>query len=405
MRFILISVWPLLTGLLMIMLGHGLQGTLLGLRANEIGFPVQVTGLMMSLYFGGFLVGSYIIPHVVATVGHIRVFAAMASLASTAILLNGLYDAYWIWGITRILTGFSFACIYIVAESWLNNAATNKNRGTVFSTYLFVLNVGLFGGQFFIMLAPISDMHLFVLVSVLISLSLVPLSLIHRPTPSLDEVDAMPVSKLLKASPLAVFGVLSTGLCGGTFFTIGAVVVDNMGMPIGDIAQFMAAYVLGCALMPVGIGWLSDKVGRRRLIITTSALAMVAILSAIFTPISYLFILSFLCGGFLNSLHGLSMAHANDYLRPSEFVAASSSMIMVNGFGACLGPFTATLMMEHFGNNSFFIYLAGALLALTLMGIYRSIYAETVPLDEQTDFIPLPQNATAVAVQITSEDE
>ncbi len=359
----------------------------------------------MSLYFVGFLSGSIIVQKIVRNVGHIRVFAAMASLASTAILLNGLYDSYWIWGISRYLTGFSFASIYVVTESWLNNIANNKNRGSIFSTYLFILNFGLFGGQFFIMLAPIENMDLFVLVSVFISLSLIPISLIHRPVPCLERSDPMPVNQLLKASPLAVFGVLSTGLCGGTFFTIGAVVVDIMGMEKADIAKFMAAYVLGCALMPLGAGWLSDKWGRRKLIIATSSLATLSIMSAAFVPLGSLIFISFICGGFLTSLHGLSIAYVNDHLKPSQFVSASGSMIMINGMASCIGPISATWMMANFGTNSFFMYLSGALFALTLIGIYRSLKsAPPVPITQQTEFIPLPQNATAVAIQITEND-
>ena len=405
MHGILLSVWPLLIGILLIMLGHGLQGTLLGLRANAVDFPIVITGLMMSIYFCGYLAGSILLPKLVVKVGHIRVFAAMASLASTAILLNGLFNEYWIWALARTMTGMSFAGIYVVTESWLNNVATNKTRGTVFASYLMILNFGLFGGQFFITLAPVEAMGLFVLVSAMISLSLMPLSLVHRPYPSLEEVDPLPMKKLLKASPLAVFGVLSTGICGGTFFTIGAVVVDKMGLSTEAIAQFMAAYVLGCALMPMAVGWLSDQYGRRNLIIACSGLATFAILCGAFVPVSMLFVIAFISGGFLSGLHALSIAHANDHLKPSQYVSASGSMITINGIGSCIGPLTAALFMGHFGNESFFVFLAGALLALTAVGIYRSLQTDSVPLEEQTDFVPIPQNATAVAVQLTEEDE
>lgn len=404
MRFILTTVWPLLFGMLLIMMGQGLQSTLLGLRANAEGFSVTVTGIIMSLYFIGYLAGSIQVPKMIGRVGHIRVFTAMASLASVTILLHGVFVEEWLWGLVRVITGFTFAGLYIVTESWLNDSATNETRGKIFASYLMIINLGLLGGQYLIRLGSIETIGLFVLISVLVSVAVTPIALSRRPAPAFDAVEPFPLRRLLTISPLGVIGIFATGMSGGTFFMIGAVVTSELGYTANESANFIAAYVLGSATVPPLAGWLSDKLGRRRIIIACAMIATMSAASGFFIKPEWLYGIAYLCGGFIVSLYGLCIAYMNDHLEQRQFVSASAAMILVNAAGAVFGPTISTFLMGQFGPQSFFVFMAGILLTVSVFGLYRSMQTRAIPIEEQADFVPVPQNTATTIIQITEED-
>ena len=386
------------------MMGHGLQSTLLGLRATAEGFSVPVTGFIMSLYFAGFLIGSMKIPKLIEGVGHIRVFTAMASLASVTILMHGIFVEAWLWGIVRVITGFTFAGLYIVTESWLNDSTTNETRGKIFATYLMLINLGLFSGQYFIGVTSVENLGLFVLVSVLVSLAVTPIALSRRPAPSFDVIEPIPIKRLLTISPLGVTGIFATGVCGGTFFMIGAVVTAELGFAANESARFVAAYVLGSAILPFLSGWLSDHLGRRLVIIGNAMIGTVAVACGFFVDPQYLYIVSFFSGGLIVSLYGLCIAYMNDHLEPQQFVSASAAMILINASGAFFGPVISTNLMQWFGPQSFFAFLAGVMLSVCIFGLYRSSQTKAIPIEEQADFLAMPQNTAPTVIQIAEED-
>ena len=265
----IILIWPLLMALALIMAGNGLQGTLLGLRASLEEFPVSAVGSVMSLYYVGFLVGCYLVPRMISAVGHIRVFAGLASLASTTILIHGVFMDLWVWSFVRLLSGLSFAGLFIVSESWLNNIATNKLRGQIFSFYLFVIHGGLFSGQFLVALAPPGDIDLFILISILVSLSLMPITLANKPAPGYEKPETLSFKKIFKKSPLAPIGVFATGICAGTILSMGVIYARDTGYSDEQAAYFVASYILGSTIIPLIVGWLSDRIDRRNVIIGT----------------------------------------------------------------------------------------------------------------------------------------
>lgn len=401
-RQTLILAWPLFLGLCMIMMGNGLQGTLLGLRANMEGFPIFITGIVMSLYYGGFLLGCYVTPKIIASVGHIRVYAALASIASTTILLHGVFVDPWLWGIIRIFSGMSFAGLFIVTESWLNSIATNRLRGLTFGIYIFVLHSSLFIGQFLVNLAPLNDIGLFVLISVLVSLALLPLTLANKPAPGYEAPETLPLKKLIKTSPFAFASVFASGFCAGTVMGIGVVYADELGQSKSWAAGLMASYILGSALIPLAIGSVSDRLDRRKVIITIAFCALITSLAFNFG--TYTFLLMFLFGGLATSIYSVGLAYMNDNIKPEQAVSASTSLILINGMGAMLGPLISGVIMDYIAISAFFYGFSVVLGTLFFFGIYRAYTGDKIIVEDQGEFVHMPTRTSPEILQILDED-
>lgn len=402
----LVSAWPLFFGLAMMMIGNGLQGTLLGVRASMEGFGVFTIGLVMSLYYAGFLIGSLTVPRLLHNVGHIRVFAALASLASATVLLHGLFVDPISWSIVRIITGFAYAGLFIIVESWLNDMATKETRGKLMAVYLLTTYLGMVVGQFLLNFGSPETIELFVLTSIFVSLALLPISLSKRPAPDFMTPARMSPRDLWKVSPLGMYAVTLSGLGNSILFAIGAVYAAERGMSVQEIATFMAAVIFGGVAFQLPIGYLSDRIERRKVII------MVATSAAIFAMIGFfvadivwaLYIAGFALGGMSATIYGLCVAYANDYLDPSQYVAASSSLILVNGMGAVFGPLLATGLMTSFGSGAFFPAIGGVYFSITLFALYRAFKRPALPLEEQVQYLGLSPRSTVVAAQLAEEE-
>lgn len=411
MFYTLRSAWPLFFGLCMMMIGNGLQGTLLGIRASLEGFPTWMTGLVMSFYFLGFLCGSLSIPKILANVGHIRVFAALASLASSTVLLHGIFPDPMIWIPIRFVTGFSYAGLYIVVESWLNGSATNQNRGQIMAIYLLINYVGLSCGQFLLNLADPKDMELFVLTSVLVSLALVPISLSNRPAPEFKKPETVSIPGLFAASPLGIVSVFQSGFAMGIVFAITPVFAMSIGMTTHQISIFMAIMIIGGVLFQIPVGWLSDRMDRRILVIANSALA--AVFCGLITflvggeggPLApLLLVILVMFGGVSMTIYGLAVAHTNDHTGQNRAVATSATLLLINGIGSCFGPVIATGIMDMFGNTFFFPFIGLTYVFIIVFGIVRVYMRAPVAREAKGDFVAMPARSSMVFPQIAETD-
>lgn len=408
MQKTLFSSWPLFVGIFMIMTGSGLQGSLLGVRASIEGFGTTTIGVIMSLYFLGFLLSFFWTPKLLERVGHIRVFAALATIASTTILIPAVLVDPVVWSLTRVVTGFSYAGLYVVIESWLNGMAVKENRGKILSAYMTVNGIGLLVGQLLLNVADPADVELFILTSILVSLALTPIALTAKATPNFTAPEPIAFRSLYKISPLSVAGVFMTGFLGGTVMTIGPVFAINNGMSTGQISIFMAAVVLGTTLFMYPTGIISDRVDRRKLIFICAALSATlfftsfffAAREATFTLMSLLFLLSWGVG---NTIYTISIAHINDKILPSQFVASSSTMIFVNGVGAIMGPYSTTIFMTQFGNNGFFLFMGICTTLLAVYAVIRIAISEGVPVADQTPYVSMPFRSSHIITRMTKK--
>lgn len=367
------NTWALMLGMLLLMLGNGLQGTLLGVRGSIENIDPSTMGYVMSAYFVGFLGGSRVAPWLLRRVGHVRVFAALASLVSAAFILFAAVVDPIAWLLLRLVVGFCFSGIYVVAESWLNHSTSNDTRGQALSLYLIVQMAGIVLGQLLLNVADPAGYNLFVLITVLVSLSFAPILLSTSPAPVHETATPMSIKELIKASPLACFGNL---LLGGTFavlFGMAPVYATERGLTIAQVSYFITAIYFGGLIFQYPIGYLSDRFDRRYLIIGVTAVCAITAIWALFAGSSYvlLLIIAFIIGGMSNPLYSLLLAYANDYLETDQMPAASGGFLFINGFGAMSGPVVVGYVMQRFGIHWFFITIAVLMSMICFYGIYR----------------------------------
>jgi MFS family permease len=403
MLAVLPSVSTLLFGLGVLLLGSGLQGTLLGVRAGIEGFATQSIGLIMAAYYGGFVAGSLYVPALVRRAGHIRTFAALASLASAAPLLHALYVTPWSWALLRVVSGFCFAGLFMVVESWLNDRATNATRGTILSIYMIVSLTALAAGQQLLTLADPADFELFALTSVLVSLALVPVALTRSAAPTPIETARFGLKHLYAVSPLGVVGSFGAGLIQGAFWGMAPLFGQSLGLSTAGIASFISLTVVGGVALQWPVGRLSDRFDRRT-VITVSAFVLAGVslglgLSAEAGAARWLFGLAVVYGGLSFPLYSLCNAHANDLLAADERVPAGSGLLLTYGVGAGIGPLAAAPVMEAFGPAALFYYTPAVAALVGLFAVFRMTRRAAVPNELQQSYVALPPNAiTPVAL-------
>lgn len=406
MTSILRATWALLLGIALLMLGHGLQGTLLGVRANLAEFSTATTGVVMSGYYVGLLLGSFSAPGLVARVGHVRVFAALLSLASAAVLFHALFVQPVAWFLMRLLTGYCFSGAFIVAESWLNGSASNETRGRLLSIYMVMQMGGLAVGQFLLNLADPGGFALFVLVSVLISIAAVPMLLTAMATPALTSPRDVGLLDLYRLSPLGVVGIIGIGMAHSGLYSMGPVYAAGQELSLAAIATFMAAIVLGGVIFQIPIGRLSDRFDRRWVIAAVALLTALAALpyALMAGPAApqVLFAGFFIVGGLTLPLYAVCVAHTNDFLPPEQMVGASGALILAYGLGAALGPTLTATVMQVIGPQGFPLFLAAAHMAIVLFAFWRMTRRPTVPIEERGAFMPLP-NPSPVVTPLAQE--
>ena len=390
----------------LLMVGNGMQTTLLGVRGQIENFGTFEMSVVMSAYFVGFLGGSRMAPNMIRRVGHVRVFAALASLISAVMILYPTLANPWVWALGRVLIGFCFSAVYVTAESWLNDAASNENRGQALSLYMIVQTAGIVGAQGLMLVADPSGYVLFVIPSILVSIAITPILLSISPTPTFETTKAMSLRELMGYSPLGCVGMF---LLGGVFsaqFGMSAVYGAEVGLSVAQISTFVATIFIGAMVTQYPIGWLSDRMDRRALIGITAVIGGMGAIVGIMAENDFTLILvaAFMMGGTSNPLYSLLLAHTNDFLGHEDMAAASGGLIFINGLGAVGGPLLTGWMMGVFGPSGFYMILVVLFAGLALYAGYRATQRATIAVDDMGSFVPMfPSSITPVAMEIAQE--
>jgi MFS family permease len=396
LRTTLPTLFALLLGYALMQVGNTLQGTLLSVRGSIEQFTPTVIGAVGAAFWAGIVLGSLWAGRVIHQVGHTRAFSALAAVAASAALLHVLVISPTVWIIARAVTGFCFAGLFIVVESWLNASATAQTRGQVLSLYGMTGLVAGIGGQ---MLLPAGDPHgfrLFCFVAILISLALVPTALSRANAPAHAVSDTrIDLVQLYRQSP---FGVVAAVLCGITtssFFALGPIWAQERGLDTTEIALFMTFGTLGGFITTYPLGWLSDRMDRRHVIMGTAAMAAVILLALLhFVPMDgsvwLVFIYVAIFGGSVIPTYSIVTAHVNDMVQPGEFVAAAGGLLILLGMGATIGPVIAGAAMTEFGRLGLVYVVIIAQLLMAIWGAYRSLQRAAPSTDAKDTFVPEP---------------
>jgi len=400
------SAWALLLGMGLLMVGNGMQSTLLGVRGQIENFGTFEMSIVISAYFIGFLGGSRMAPNLIRRVGHVRVFAALASLISAVMILYPTLVNPWVWVLGRILIGFCFSAVFVTAESWLNDAASNENRGQALSIYMIIQTAGIVLAQGLMVTADPSGYVLFVIPSILVSIAITPILLSISPTPAFDTTKAMSLRELMGFSPLGCVGMF---LLGGVFsaqFGMASVYGTEAGLTVGEISIFVATIFIGGMLTQYPLGWLSDRMDRRALIALTAAVGAVGASIGVMSngDFNLILVAAFLMGSTSNPLYSLLLAYTNDFLDHEDMAAGSGGMIFLNGLGAVSGPLITGWMMSVFGSSGFYILIGVLFTMLAIYAVYRATQRPAIPVDETGSFVAMSQSAmTPVAMEIAQE--
>jgi MFS family permease len=395
------GVWALLLGIVLIMLGNGMHFTLIGLRGGVEGFSALELSIVTSGYFVGFLSGARYSPALIRRVGHVRVFAALGSFMSAGLIAFPLLTEPWAWTIMRILVGFCMSGIYVVAESWLNNAATNETRGKVLSAYMIAQTLGIIGAQGLLSLGDAANSALFIGASILVSISFAPILLSATPVPAAEISRPMSLKELFTGSPLGTVGIFLLGAVYATQSGMGAVFGSELGLGAGQIALFVAMLFAGALLLQYPIGWLSDRMDRRRLIFGASALGagFCALGWVTQGELWFLMLSAFFAGGVTTPLYALFLAYTNDSLAPEDMPAASGGLVFTFGLGAILGPLGTGAAMERLGPMAFWLALGVTFATIAVYALYRMTQRATTPASSTDSYLGVLPTTSTVAIE------
>ena len=403
----LVTISSLLLSIAILLVGSGLLGTLLSLRGSIEGYSASTIGIIMAMYFTGFIVGTFLCPAIISRVGHIRTFAVMAAVASSSIIVQGLWINPLVWALARLLCGICLLGIYMVTESWLNAQAGNQMRGRLLASYTLVMLVALGLGQFLILVDDVRELSLFAIAAGLFSLGLVPVALTRLPEPEPVTQIKPRLGKLFRISSLGFGGSLAAGLMCGAFWAMGPLYAQGNGMSQTGIAVFMGATILGGVLLQYPIGIWSDRTDRRLILVYLGFISSFIAFISLFIPAGQPYLLAFcmfLFGGMMFSIYPVSVAHANDHPEATDLVATSSNLLLVNGIGATVGPLLGGILIYYFGNNSLLLLFLVIGISLGACALYWRRYGIEIATDEKTTFVPITRT-THVAMEGIAVDD
>lgn len=388
----LLSLISLFVSGFMVMLASGLINILLPTRLSVEGVSADNIGLIMSMFAVGLLLGGMYTRRLIIRVGHIRVYAACAAGLAFAILSCYLWMNEWLWAVMRIVTGFCIASTNIVVDGWLSERATSSTRARILATNQMVVYIAMFLGAFVVNIAPTTEPTLYIVAGVLMSCGVIPIAMSRVSAPEVEDIPSMPVRQLFRISGIGVTSVLICGVALGSVLSMLVVYGEAKGIVGFNASLLLGAAIMGGFLLQFPIGYLADRYDRRRvllyLVLTSLVCCMLIPWVVALDLFVVLLILVGISSGILSGFYPLGLAEAFDKLRQSEMGAAIGAMIIVYAAGGTIGPYAAGLMMEHFGENYFFVFLALVHLMFAAGIVYWIKKPRTVPVEEQESFVP-----------------
>jgi MFS family permease len=401
-------VLPVLVGVVFLELAIGALGPIAGVQLVERGASASIVGLVSSAYYAGFLIGALFGYRVIDRVGHIRAFSALAALAADAALLHALIGLPYAWAAFRAVIGMAVAGLFVVVESWLNDKSSLETRGRIFATYMVASWAAAGFAPLLLSVANPNNPLLFTAVAMAFATAVLPMALTTVGNPEIESRSHFGMLRLFRISPLGVVACFGTGLVSSAFYGMAPVYVEGIGLGARHLSVLLSVAILGGLLVQFPIGWLSDRFGRRPLMLISGVLASCFALAITFfdgSNFRAILALAFCFSSTTAPFYALGVAQTNDYITPRDFVAASGGLLFAWGLGASAGPSAAGWLMQYSGPNGLFFYLAGVLAVIAVFIVYRMIKRRAMPAALQGNFLPIePQTCAAPGLDPRSSD-
>ena len=386
-------VAPVLAGVVLLELAIGALSPLIGLQLVRRQVATEVIGIVASAYFGGFLLGTLSCHRVIDRVGHIRAFSVFAIIAADAALLHAVIREPLLWIGLRAVTGYALAGLFVIAESWLNDKATTENRGRIFALYMAASWAASGVGPLGLNIPDPDGRMLFTLSAIVLGTALIPMALTRIGNPEIGHRSHFGVRRLFRISPLGFTACFGAGLINTALWGLLPVYTEGSGLSSARLSVLLSTSVIGALLIQVPVGMLSDRFGRRPLMLVTTALAAglaAAIVVLGGRSFTTLLILTFLLGSMVAPLYALGVGQTNDYVSRKDFVAASSGLLFAWGLGASIGPAAAAALMRPLGPAGLFVFVAAGLAAIAAFVLVRMILRRGLSAKAQSNFVAVP---------------
>lgn len=390
-----------------LMVGLGLANSLTGVRASLEGFSSAAIGLIGAAYYIGLLPGSLVTPSIVGRVGHIRVFAGLASLAAASVVTLPAAVAVAPWVAIRVILGFCMAGLYVTAESWLNSVSTNKTRGRMLAVYLLVVNLAIGFSQYLLTLTDPKTVTAFAFAGILFSLSVVPLTLSTAPQPAYAfEKQRVPLREIAKLVPMGTATAAVNGLVNGTLVAFGAAYATSAGMSLSETGTFIGAAFIGGLILQFPLGWISDHYPRRKVILVTTIVAGVAATAGAFVePTSRLMpVVMLVYAAVAFPMYSMGISHVQDQVPSHLMIPASAALLAFYGVGAIAGPLVTAVAVGMAGPVAFWWSLAVAHFLLAPFAVWRLVRRAVMPRPQRASN-PLPAEAGSYFGLLVDHDE
>jgi MFS family permease len=402
------SLSALILSIILLVSGNAFLMTLLGVRLSIESVSPSTIGWILVCYSVGFVLGTLYVHQIISRVGHIRTFAAFAAMAAVCALLYPMAVSEPFWALLRGLSGFSAASVLVVIESWFSSRATNSNRGTLFAIYQIVFYSSVAGGQLLINVGEPSSFVPFSLAAVLLTVALIPLALTRMEAPEVGVIERLSFFTLARESFTGVSGALICGVMIGSFYALGPVYATMVGLDVGRVSTFMASAIVAAMILAWPLGWLCDRLDRRRVMYWVALMAAVASGLVVFFGADRLWLLTLLVAlftGLSATLYPIAVAITNDRMESNRIVAASATLLLSYGVGSVIGPVVMSQLVSLLGPEGLFVGNAGFLILLAVATRYRIASTQDIPVADQEHFFPAMPESSAALMEIDPRNE
>lgn len=402
---ILKSFIALYSSMLLLSMSLGLLATFLSLRLTIEGFSTQMTGMILTSYFIGSVIGAIYCRRLIRSVGHIRAFTAFAALATAMIMLHGFYISALAWAVFRFFSGIATIGLFMVIESWFNERAEPHTRGRVFSIYMVMCYLGGSVGQQLLNFGEIKDQTLFFVIGFLLVSCIIPIALTKSIHPELPKSEPVKLKIILQKAPLGILGCFTAGLTSSSFYTMGPVFCHQTNLSVSQISYFMTLTVLGGLLFQWPLGLFLDRFDRSKVIpVLGGVFAVFSALMIGFAQSTFWFFMAAtaIFGGFMFTIYPAAVARAHDMFEPKDVVNVSSALLLFFGIGAVIGPIASSSVMGMLDSPyGFYVYFSGvgAFYALSSLFLRHKELAKSIPVEDQVDFM-IMKHTTQMAIEI-----